>query len=129
MKWYRDLYLDERIKKSKEQLIKKAETNAGLPGIYLITLAANGRDLLDVFAADLLFFPALHGRCPMIVGAAKGKDAAVSLAAKIAMEAYRSSGNFDIPRYLRGRMPDGQEIAWEYPTQRLKKKRRFGFRQ
>lgn len=128
MKWYRKLYLGEGIKKSEEQLIKKIETNAGLPNTYLITLAANGKDLFDIFSTNLLFQPVLHGHCPLIVGIAKGWEEAAELAAGIALEAYRQNGDFDIQKYLQGRMEDGEEMVYEYPMEKLKKRKWFGFR-
>lgn len=129
MKWYRHLYLGKGIRQSKTQLIQKAETNAGLPNVYLITLAANGRDLLDIFRADLLFQPILHGRCPMIVGAAKGYDEAVGIASDIVQATYQKNADFDVRRYLRENLGDDGDMFYEYPMDKLKKKRRFGFRQ
>ncbi len=127
MKWYRDLYLGEGLKQNKEKLVKKAETCAGMPNIYVITLAANGRDLLDIFLADLLIQPVLHGRCPLIVGMAKGRREAVRLASDIVMEAYRANGDFDILKFLRERTGDGGAMVCEYPAEHLKKRRRSGF--
>lgn len=127
MKWYRDLFLGDGVGQDKEKLIKKAETRAGMPGVYVVTLAANGRDLLDIFSADRLFQPTLRGRCPLIVGMAKGRRSAVRLATDIALGAYRENGDFDIARYLAGRTADGEDPVYDYPTEHLKKRTRFGF--
>ena len=127
MKWYRNLYLGKGIRQPKEQLIKKVETCAGLPDLYLITLAANGRDLFDVFLADFLQQSVLHGHCPLIVGMARGRRAALKLATDIALDAYRANGNFDIPGFLAESVEAGEEMVYEYPMEKLKKKKRFGF--
>lgn len=124
MKWYRELYLGKGIR-DRDGFIRKIETNAGQPGVYLVTLAANNRDLFDVFSADLLFQPVLHGHCPLIVGAARGKDAAVEIATGIALDAYRKNGDFDVRRYLKERVSDGGAMVYEYPMEKLKKRKRF----
>ena len=128
MKWYRDLYLGEGIKKSPKQLIQKVETNAGLGNMYLVTIAANGRDLFDIFSTNLLFQPVLHGHCPLIVGMAKSHEDAVSIAVQITMEAYQQYGDFDIYRYLESRLDESEEMIYEYPMEKLKKRKRFKFR-
>lgn len=127
MKWYRELFLGKGID-DKEKLIRRIETNAGCPGVYLVTLAANSRDLFDVFSADLLMQPVLHGHCPLIVGAAKGKQNAVEMAAQMALGAYEKNGDFDVRRYLRERVADGEDPVYEYPMEQLRKRTGFRFR-
>lgn len=128
MKWYQKLYIDKNIKKNREQLIKNVETGVGMPNVYLITLAANERDLFDIFLADILFQPVLHGHCPMIVGIAKGWQAAVDIATGIALDAYRENGDFDVRKFLQSRIPDGEAVFYEYPMEKLKKRKLFQFR-
>lgn len=149
MKWYRNLYLTESIRKDKQTLIEKAEKNAGLPGIYLVTLAANGQDLFDVFSASQLLQAPLHGHCPVIVGMAKGRDEAIDLALQTALEAYERNGDFNIRKYLQQEWESlsaeekekeyllekelhahmdketDEGFYFEYPMERLKKRRYF----
>ena len=128
MKWYQKLYIGEKLKKSSEQLIKNTQTGVGMPDVYLITLAANEKDLFDIFLADALLQPVLHGHCPLIVGAARGWHEAVELATGIALDAYRKNGDFDVRRFLRERVPDGEDMVYEYPMEKLKKRKLFRFR-
>lgn len=128
MNWYRKLYLGETVKKSKEELMDKLEKNAGLPGMYVITLASNGRDLFDIFSANQLLQPLFHGLCPPIIGMASGYDEAVELAKEITLAAYRAKGNFDITPYLQEQMENGEEWLYRYPMEKLKKRKRFLFR-
>lgn len=127
MNWYRKLYLSENVKKSKEELMDKLEKNAGLPGMYVITLASNGRDLFDIFSADQFLQPVLHGLCPPIIGMASGYGEAVELAKEIVLAAYRAKGNFDMRTYLQEQMEEGEEWLYQYPMQKLKKRKRFLF--
>lgn len=128
MKWYQKLYIGKKIKKDREQIIKNVETGVGMPDVFLITLAANERDLFDIFLADFLFQPVLHGHCPMIVGVARGWHEAVDIATGIALEAYRENGDFNVRRFLQNRIPDGEEMFYEYPMEKLKKRKLFQFR-
>ncbi|MDO4343520.1 MAG: hypothetical protein Q4C50_01830 [Eubacteriales bacterium] len=128
MKWYRKLYLGSGITRSRKEMIEKIEKNAGTPNVYLITLAANGRDLFDIFSSDYLLQPVLHGHCPLIVGLAKGREEAEQLALDIAMEAYYQNGNFDVRAYLEENIKDGGGLAFEFPMEQLKKRKRFLFR-
>lgn len=128
MKWYQKLYIGKKIKKDREQVIKNVETGVGMPDVFLITLAANERDLFDIFLADFLFQPVLHGHCPMIVGVARGWHEAVDIATGIALDAYRKNGDFDVRKFLQSRIPDGEEMFYEYPMEKLKKRKLFQFR-
>lgn len=127
MKWYRKLYLGDGIRKSKEELMKKIETGAGLPGIYVLTLASNGWDLFDIFSSNDLMQPVLHGLCPVIVGLASGYDEAVEMAKDIALESYQKTGAFDICAYLQSRIPEGEKFIYEYPMEKLRKRKHFLF--
>ncbi len=106
--------------------MRRVEAGAGCPGLYVVALAANPANLFDIFSADLLMQDALRRSCPPIVGLAMGKARATDLALSIAMDAYRQNGDFDMSRYLKGRVPDG-EWTDASPAMRRKKRGRFGF--
>lgn len=128
MKWYGNLYLGSGLEGKKENLIRKLESNAGLPGIYLVTLSANERDLFDVFAADVMLQPLMHGRCPLIIAMAKGKKAALDIALNLVKETYEKTGGFDVKTYLIQQIPPEKEAIVEYPMERFKPVKRRIFR-
>lgn len=149
MKWYRNLYLTEGMRGNRRELIEKIEKNAGLWDVYLVTLAANGQDLFDIFSTKMLLQPPLHGHCPMVVAIAKGSGEAQELAAHLAVEAYERNGDFDICRFLAQELDgcteeertdqaelekalhavsDADSLYFEYPMERLKKRSRFPFK-
>ena len=100
MKWYTDLYVGETARKRKKKIIRKLKVNAGMLDVYLVTLASNKRDMLDIISSAYLKQAAVRRRLPMIVGIACGYEEAVELAAQMVQEAYKETGNTDVPRYL-----------------------------
>jgi hypothetical protein len=68
--------------------------------IYLITLAANGQDLLDILDSAFLQQKAVRRTLPMIVGLAKGYEEAVELVRQIVEETYTQRGDCKVPLYL-----------------------------
>ena len=52
------LYIGDRAKPKAEKIIRKLKRNAGQIDIYLITLAANGQDMLDIIHSAYLKLPA-----------------------------------------------------------------------
>lgn len=55
MNWYKNLYLGEEARKKKTKIINQLEKHSISFGVYVITLASNGKDLLDVLPAFMLY--------------------------------------------------------------------------
>lgn len=100
MDWYSQLYIGEGAKPKAKKIIRKIKRNAGQVDIYLITLASNGQDMLDIINSAYLKQPAVRRNLPMIVGIAKGYEEAVSLVRQMLQETYEQTGDFRIPVYL-----------------------------
>ena len=100
MKWYSELYVSENAQKKKNKILRKLKTNAGMLNIYLVTLAANPADMLDIISAAYLKQPAVRRNLPMIVGIACGYDEAVALVVKMLEDTLAATGEVCIPRYL-----------------------------
>lgn len=120
MDWYSGLYVSEKIQKKQEKLIDKIEHGAGTPGVYVITLSSNGKNLLDFFRADLLMQPALRRMCPLIIGLAESEDSARDIAVDLVVEAYQKTGEFHVEAYLRDRLGPGEEFQRHFPADRYK---------
>ena len=123
--WYSRLYMDDGLEEKKEKLIHKIEHAAGTPGVYLITLASNEKNLLDIFSADQLLWPVMHRLCPVIIGMTRSYDSAVELASSIILESYEKTGTFRIDTFLRQRLDENEPYVVHYPLK--KRKRRWGF--
>ena len=90
MKWYRKLYIGENAKKDKYKVFGHIRKNRFCADTFLITLASNTCNILDIYSANML----------LQVGLAKGRDEALNLVRDIIDEVYNATGGFDIREYL-----------------------------
>lgn len=100
MTWYEDLYVGESIIHKTSKIIWKIRHNAGVLNIYVIALASNENNLLDIIPAHELLQKGYPKQQLYIVGLAKGYDEAVEVAAAIIAEVYQKTGTFAVRKYL-----------------------------
>ena len=100
MRWAVNLYTTEKTKKQLPRIIHKLKIRKMQPGIWLITLASNEKNLLDLFHAVYYVQPMLQKMNPDIVGIAENQDAAKELIVKITEDVYRKQENFDMKSYF-----------------------------
>lgn len=112
MTWYDELYVGESIVHKTKNIIWKIRHNAGQLNIYVIALASNERNLLDIIPAQELLQKAYPKRELRIIGLAKGYDEAVEVAASIVDEVYQNTGAFEIRSYLEAQRA-GREGGWQ----------------
>ena len=103
MQWAENLYLTEKTAKKKNRIIRKANRGMGMVNIYLVTLASNPENLLDIFHAAHLKQPGFYKQDLTVVGIAAGYDEAVDLACRIVNDVYQSTGGFIVRDYFRVR--------------------------
>lgn len=110
MVWYKHLYTDEGTVRKKEKIKWKICHNAGQLDIYVIALAQNRQNLLEIISTLELMQKAYPKERLVVIGLAKGYESACELACRIVMEAYEATGAFDVRAYLRMRShaEDGQ---------------------
>ena len=70
VKWYKYLYVGSRIEKKKKRCMCCIEEGKRLRGFYVIALASNVEDQLEIMAANELSHPMVKERIPLIVGLA-----------------------------------------------------------
>lgn len=100
MTWYDDLYVGESIIHKTNKIKWKICHNAGQLNIYVITLASNGSNLLDIIPAKELLQKGYPKHELYIVGLAKGYEEAVEVAVSIVDLVYQKTGGFAIRSYL-----------------------------
>ena len=54
LKWYRNLYIGHNAEKKAKKLIKKINHGAGVLDVYLVTLAVNPENSLEIISANQL---------------------------------------------------------------------------
>ena len=101
MKWYRKLYVGETVKKDRYRIIGKVRWGRlQKKDAYLITIASNEANLLDIYPANTMLWPYFRRKEILIVGIAKGYEEAVELACHIVAEVYTATGGFAVRRYI-----------------------------
>ncbi|MDO5402145.1 MAG: hypothetical protein Q4F11_01790 [Eubacteriales bacterium] len=104
MKWYRKLYIGENAGKQKYKIFGKIRKSRFQIDTYLIQIAANPDDLLEIIPANILLQPFYKNKKHLenvyIIGIAKGYNEALELVRMIIDEVYKSTGSFNIKEYL-----------------------------
>lgn len=101
MIWYDDLYVGESIVHKTKKIKWKICHNAGQWNIYVIALASNRENLLDIIPSRELLQKGYPKKELCVVGLAGGYEEALEVAASIVEEVYRSTGAFRIEPYLK----------------------------
>lgn len=93
LNWYKNLYIGDNAKKKSKKLIHKINQGAGVIDVYVITLAVNPENSLEIFSANLLMQSALRRNCPIIIGLAKGYEEALEIIEQIVNEVYQETAD------------------------------------
>lgn len=96
MKYYYNLYMDEYVKDNQGKIRKKIEKDKWQLQIYLITLAKNSVNHLEIFPSALLLQKAVSKDELFIVGMTSNYENALELVEKITQEVYDETGGVDI---------------------------------
>lgn len=101
MEWRSKLYVSESIGKKANRIKWKISHNAGTVSVYVIALASNRQNLLDIIPAWNLMQKAYPKRDLKVIGLAKGYNEALELVRRIVDETYQNTGGVDVRSYLR----------------------------
>ena len=109
MRWYEGLYVGEKAKKSRYSIIQSVRKRK-TAGYFILTLPAGKGNLLDIYPDFILKQPYYEKQDLLIVGIASDFEDAALLAGRIAENAYKKTGGFDVPGFLlREAGEDGEE--------------------
>ena len=103
LNWYKNLYIGHSIEKKYRKIRRKIEAGAGITGAYLITLAVNPENQLEIISANFLLQKPVKRNCPMIVGLAGSYEEATEMVCSLAEQVYRETGGLQIRRYITDR--------------------------
>ena len=101
MRFAVNLYTTEKTKKMLPRIKHKLRTKKLQPGIWLITIASNEKNLLDLFHSIHYMQPMFEKMNPDIVGIAESEDAVKELLVQIAEDLYKETGQFDVRAYFK----------------------------
>ena len=100
MKYYKHLYLSEGLEKKKDKIIQKIEAGKILPGIFLVTLAPDEKNQLEIHRYFLLLQPVFHRENLFVVGISKDYEEVLELVEEITQEVYNKTKRSYIRCYL-----------------------------
>lgn len=100
MIWYDRLYVGKRIAPRAERIRKRLDSGRTDLDHYIITIARNPSDMLDIMNTSYLAQDSLRKRVPMIVALAADRAEAEELLLEITEDCVRDTGEADLRKYL-----------------------------
>ena len=101
MKWYKNLYLGEEIAPKARKIINKIKKNKPTIDVYVIALASNPMNQLDIIPSWELLQKGYPTEQIRVIGLAKGKKEALQLVTSLVDEVYQKTGDVKILDYLK----------------------------
>jgi hypothetical protein len=101
MKWYDQLYVGDSIASKVNRIKWKINHNAGTVSIYVVTLASNPDNLLDIIPARELMQKGYPKKDLMIIGIAKGYNEALLVVQRVIEDTYRKTNDVNVRRVIR----------------------------
>lgn len=100
MKWYDALWIGPNAAKKKGRIISSVKQRKHMSGIWLITLAENPSEALDIIPSNMLANPSYPSESLYILGIASGKQEAFEVVEKMVDYIYRETGTLNIRGYF-----------------------------
>ena len=88
MNWYQNLYIGQTASEKCEDIIQKIENRQNLLTVYLITVAPDERNQLEIITPTVYYRQEKRYGAPMIVGIACGMREARSLVVQMTQDVY-----------------------------------------
>ncbi len=100
MRWAVNLYTTEKTKKKLPVIMQRIRKRKIQPGLWIVTIASNEKNLLDIFSSVYYLQPMFSKMNPDIVGIAENEESAKELTVQILQDIYEKEGNFDVRSYF-----------------------------
>ena len=101
MKWYKNLYLGESIVPKAKKIINKIKKNKPTRDVYVIALASNQENQLDLIPSWELLQKGYPTDQVRVIGLAQGKKEALQVVTSLVDEVYQKTGDVKIFEYLK----------------------------
>lgn len=99
-KWYKKLYVGDIARGKKHMMIGKIRFRRFQKDAYLITLASNGNNLLDIYPSYVLLQKAYKDKDLFVVGLACGYEEALEVTRRVVEDVYQNTGGFDVRAFV-----------------------------
>jgi len=103
MRWHKDLYAGASVVPKLNKVKWKIKHNAGQLHVYVITLASNPENLLDIIPSWELLQKRYPKKDMYIIGLAGNYEEALLLAGQIVQEVFVHTKGFDVRSYIQKR--------------------------
>lgn len=100
MRWYKHMWISDSIKKKRWLVCKKIQYGKLQPNIYVLTLALNEDNLIDIYPSYILRQPYYKRQNLMIIGIAKGYDEAINLVKDMIEHIYKETNSTNVRDYI-----------------------------
>lgn len=101
MIWYEDLFVGESITpRKKKRIIRSVRRRSPFGGAYILTLATNPDNLIDIILAKELHQRAYPCRKLFVIGLAGDYEEALRLAGGIVSGIYTVQGDFNVRAFF-----------------------------
>lgn len=99
MMWRKKLYIGKSVKKHARRIRKRLDTGKTDVGHYLITIAENSKDQLDIVNTVFLT-PKRREDLPKVIGIAGSEDEAIGLVEQMTRDCFKETGTANLRKYL-----------------------------
>lgn len=96
MRWYNHLYEGEKAGEKRFKIIQSIRAHKPLAGVYVITPAINGNNILEVYQANELERPYYQEKNMLVIGIAADYWEALLVVRQIVDDLYQKTGGFDL---------------------------------
>lgn len=100
VEWQKDLYLDGITKHMVHKIKDRAERERVQYPFFIVSLASNENNLLDIMHINELLFPYYRKRITRVLGVAGSRQQAKIMAAAIISKVYQDTGTCDVRQFF-----------------------------
>ena len=100
VEWQKDLYLDGITKHMVDKIKDRAERERVQYPFFVVSLASNEDNLLDIMHINELLFPYYRKRTTKVLGVAGSRQQAKIMAAAIISKVYQDTGTCDVRKFF-----------------------------
>lgn len=100
MKWYDKLYVGSKANAQKSRIINKVNKYSKMPGIYILALPMNDKNVLDIYPLYILSQKHYKKADIRIVGIGCGYDEAMEVMQRLIIDCYQITGQCKISNMI-----------------------------